>query len=83
MERPSFSVEQAIECFIFECSCSNMIVAYTDKKKKKKRQGGKIHNAIPYGALHVKYTLLQYAHHRLTHTVVYSLFDTHSHLTTH
>ena len=36
MQRHSFSVEKAIECFIFECSCSNMIVASTDKKRKKK-----------------------------------------------
>ena len=38
MERSSLSVEKAIECFIFECSCSNMIVAYTDKKKESGRK---------------------------------------------
>lgn len=34
MKGPSFSVKTAMECFIFECSCSNMIVAYSDNKKR-------------------------------------------------
>lgn len=59
----SLSVEKATECCIFECSCSNMIVACADKKKRGK--GGKTNNASPCVAQHVQYTLVQYAQ---THT---------------
>lgn len=80
MERPSFSVEKAIECFIFECSCSNMIVAYTDKKKEAGRKNTQCQSL--WRTTHKIYTSTVCTQ---THTraVIYSLSDTHSRPTTH